>query len=101
MTVLIQLLQSAVIFGTVILFGAVGEIVSEKGGSLNLGVPGIMFLGGIAGLTSVFFYEMLSPNPIGIVCLLIAVAASFVASAPAAAGRSGLFLDMAAHQTGL
>ncbi len=81
MTVLIQLLQSAVIFGTVILFGAVGEIVSEKGGSLNLGVPGIMFLGGIAGLTSVFFYEMYAPNPVGIVCLLIALCASFVFSA--------------------
>ena len=45
-----QLLQSAIIFGTVILFGALGEILTEKSGSLNLGVPGIMYLGGIAGL---------------------------------------------------
>ena len=32
MTVLIQLLQSAVIFGTVILFGAVGEIMRVEHG---------------------------------------------------------------------
>ena len=31
------LLHSAVIFGTVILFGAMGEILTEKGGNLNLG----------------------------------------------------------------
>ena len=46
----IQLLQSAVCFGTVIMFGAIGEILTEKSGNLNLGVPGIMYLGGIAGL---------------------------------------------------
>ena len=45
-------------FGTVILFGAVGEILTEKSGNLNLGVPGIMYLGGIAGLGGAFYYEM-------------------------------------------
>ena len=48
------LLHSAIIFGTVILFGALGEIMTEKGGNLNLGVPGIMNLGGIAGLCATF-----------------------------------------------
>ena len=38
------LLHSAVIFGTVIMFGAMGEILAEKAGNLNLGVPGIMYL---------------------------------------------------------
>ena len=41
-TQLVQLLQSAVVFGTVILFGAMGEILTEKSGNLNLGVPGVM-----------------------------------------------------------
>ena len=40
--VIIQLLQSAVCFGTVIMYGALGEILTEKTGNLNLGVPGIM-----------------------------------------------------------
>ena len=60
---MIQLLQSAIVFGTVILFGALGEILTEKSGSLNLGVPGIMYLGGIAGLASAFAYESSTPDP--------------------------------------
>lgn len=51
------LLHSAIIFGTVIMFGALGEIITEKSGNLNLGVPGIMYFGGIAGLASTFLYE--------------------------------------------
>ncbi len=66
MTQLISLIQAAVVFGTVILFGAVGEILAEKSGNLNLGVPGIMYLGGIAGLATAFFYEnlRLTPQPV-------------------------------------
>ena len=37
---IVQLIQSAIQFGTVILFGAMGEILTEKSGNLNLGVPG-------------------------------------------------------------
>ena len=44
-----QLLQSAIIFGTVILFGALGEILTEKSGSLNLGVEGTMAVGAMFG----------------------------------------------------
>ena len=40
--------QSAVTFGTVILFGALGELITEGSGNLNLGTPGVMYLGGIA-----------------------------------------------------
>ena len=52
---IVQLIQSAIQFGTVILFGAMGEILTEKSGNLNLGVPGIMYLGGIARLAASFF----------------------------------------------
>ena len=58
---IVQLIQSAIQFGTVILFGAMGEILTEKSGNLNLGVPGIMYLGGIAGLAASFFYEFNNP----------------------------------------
>ena len=54
---MINLFMSAIVFGTVILFGALGEIITEKSGNLNLGVPGIMYLGGIAGLAAAFAYE--------------------------------------------
>ena len=42
MTKLISLIQAAIWFGTVIMYGASGEILTEKSGNLNLGVPGIM-----------------------------------------------------------
>ena len=80
------LLHSAVIFGTVILFGAMGEILTEKGGNLNLGVPGIMYLGGIAGLCATFAYENVycvragvSPNIA--VCVILCLLATFLAAA--------------------
>ena len=69
----ISLWQAAVTFGTVILFGALGEILTEKSGSLNLGVPGIMYLGGIAGLASAFAYESSTPDPNPLVCLLLSL----------------------------
>ena len=53
----ISLFQAAVFFGTVIMFGCVGEIITEKAGNLNLGVPGIMYLGGISSLVAVFLYD--------------------------------------------
>ena len=54
---MIQLLTSAIAFGTVILFGALGEILIERSGHLNLGIPGIMYLGAIGGLIASFMYE--------------------------------------------
>ena len=53
---MINLFISAIAYGTVILYGSLGEILTEKSGNLNLGVPGIMYLGGIAGLASAFAY---------------------------------------------
>ena len=80
MTQLISLIQAAVAFGTVILFGAVGEILAEKSGNLNLGVPGVMYLGGIAGLVAAFFYERSAANPNGLVALLVTFGACFLAA---------------------
>ncbi len=77
----ITLFQAAVAFGTVILFGCVGEILTERAGNLNLGVPGIMYLGGIASLASVFIYEGSTDSPSGIVCVIIAMVSAFIASA--------------------
>ena len=36
-------IQKAIGQGVAILFGATGEIVTEKSGNLNLGIPGIMY----------------------------------------------------------
>ena len=81
-----DLLHSAIVFGTVIMFGALGEIITEKYGNLNLGVPGIMYFGGIAGLTSTFMYENVycvnaGIEPSAALCVIMCLVASFLASA--------------------
>ncbi|MCI6569018.1 MAG: ABC transporter permease [Dysosmobacter sp.] len=100
---LFQLLQSAVVFGTVIMFGALGEILTEKSGNLNLGVPGIMYLGGIAGLAASFFYEFNNPDPNRWVCLIISFIAAFIAAALGGLLYSFLTITLRANQnvTGL
>ena len=99
----IQLLQSAVCFGTVIMFGAIGEILTEKSGNLNLGVPGIMYLGGSAGLAASFFYEFNNPAPSPIICLILSLVAAFLASALGGLLYSFLTITLRANQnvTGL
>ena len=47
----------AVMQGIPLLFGSTGEILTEKSGNLNLGIPGIMYVGGISGVIGSFFYE--------------------------------------------
>ena len=54
---LIAWIMRAIPFGTIIMYGALGETVTEKSGNLNLGVPGIMYLGGFAGFASAWAYE--------------------------------------------
>ena len=57
MNTLIALLAAAGSFGTVLMFGTLGEILTEKSGSLNLGVEGIMYMGGAFGLAGAYAYE--------------------------------------------
>ena len=54
MSVLTIFIQKAIVQGICILYGALGEIMTEKSGNLNLGIPGIMYMGGIAGLMGAF-----------------------------------------------
>jgi len=77
----ISLFQAAVVFGTVIMFGCVGETCTEKAGILNLGVPGIMYLGGISSLAGAFFYESSTEDPNQFICLLISFVCAFAAAA--------------------
>ena len=51
----------AVMQGIPLLFGSTGEILTEKSGNLNLGIPGIMYVGGISGVIGAFFYEQSIP----------------------------------------
>lgn len=49
MNTIINFLYSSIRVGTPLLFGTTGEIISERSGSLNLGVEGMMAMGAIGG----------------------------------------------------
>lgn len=53
----VTFLQRAVMQGIPLLYGSTGEIITEKSGNLNLGIPGIMYIGGISGVIGAFLYE--------------------------------------------
>ncbi len=57
-------LVSAISIATVLLYGCVGEIITEKAGHLNLGIPGIMCMGCAGGCFGVSLYmgSLTSPS---------------------------------------
>ena len=49
-TVFVGFLARAIKFATVFIFGSTGETITEKSGHLNMGLPGIMYLGALGGI---------------------------------------------------
>lgn len=80
MTLLLTFLVAAIGQAVPLLFGATGEIITEKSGNLNLGIPGIMYMGGISGLMGAFLYENNTDDPSKVVGVLIAILCSLIAS---------------------
>ena len=103
MSIFIAWFSRAIMFGTVIMFGSMGEIITEKSGNLNLGVPGIMYLGGFAGFVSSFYYGNYAENKNAFVCILIACVSSFMFAALGGLVYSFLTITLRANQnvTGL
>ncbi|MDO4176903.1 MAG: ABC transporter permease [Bacillota bacterium] len=54
---LVAFIPRAILQGIPLLFGCVGETLSEKAGSLNLGIPGVMYVGAMCGVIGGFLYE--------------------------------------------
>ena len=98
------LLMAAVLNGTPLLFGTVGEILSEKSGNLNLGVEGMMYMGGALGLAGAFYYEQLAGDAAsGVMAVLLATLFAFLGGAIGALIYSFLTITLRANQnvTGL
>ena len=49
MNVWLDFLITSIAFGATFVYGSTGEILTEKAGHLNLGIPGIMCMGGAGG----------------------------------------------------
>lgn len=54
---ILRFLPRAVSQGIPLMYGSVGETITEKSGNLNLGTAGIMYVGGICGVIGAFILE--------------------------------------------
>ncbi len=52
-SILVVVLTSAVVYGTPLLYAALGELIAERSGVLNLGVEGMMLMGAVLGFWAV------------------------------------------------
>ena len=48
-TLIISILAASITAGTPILFAALGELIAERSGIMNLGVDGMMLVGAVTG----------------------------------------------------
>ncbi|MFV0527280.1 MAG: ABC transporter permease [Lachnospiraceae bacterium] len=107
MNVLSNIFFAAVLAGTPLLLGTLGEILTEKSGNLNLGVEGMMFMGAIAGLIAPYYYEQAvvaaGHEPSKLLAVIISAAAAFVVAALGALIYAFLTITLHANQnvTGL
>ncbi len=97
------IINKAIIQGIPLLFGSTGEIITEKSGNLNLGIPGIMYVGGSAGVIGAYIYEKSVETPQAFWCILIPLLSSILGSLIAALIYSFLTITLRANQnvTGL
>jgi ABC-type uncharacterized transport system permease subunit len=69
----VTVLAQAVTYGTPILFAALGELLAERSGVLNLGVEGMMLVGAVMG----FWALQRAPGPEWLVLVLAVACAAF------------------------
>ena len=57
----VSFIPRAVVQGVPLMLGSTGETLTQKSGNLNLGLPGVMYVGAISGVIGAFFYEQSTP----------------------------------------
>lgn len=100
---IVNLINAAVLAGAPLLFGTLGEILTEKSGNLNLGVEGMMFMGAVSGLASSMFAEKIFASGAALPIALFAILGAFLFGALGALVYSFLTVTLRANQnvTGL
>ena len=76
-------LPRAIIQSIPLLYGSTGETLTEKSGNLNLGIPGIMYVGAISGVVGSYLYETSLPSKAdfsGLAAVMISVSACLLGS---------------------
>ena len=106
MSTFVLLLSSAISFSAIFLYGCVGEIITEKSGHLNLGIPCIMCSGTAGGCLGVALYMGALKNPDSpsyIMLILIGVLMAFLVAAAVGAiyGVLTVYLKCNQNITGL
>jgi len=101
MNMFLDYLLTAIPLGMTFLYGCVGEILTEKSGHLNLGIPGIMCMGGACGCLAL--HHMHGTSLPSALILILAVLAAFAGGALMGLIYSFLTVSLKANQnvTGL
>lgn len=100
---IVELIVRAIMQGTPLLFGSTGEILTEKSGNLNLGIPGIMYIGAISGVIGGFFYQNSTSKVVTVLAIIIPLLSSLAGSLIASLIYGFLTITLRANQnvTGL
>lgn len=78
---LVAFIPRAIQQGIPLLFGSTGETITEKSGNLNLGIPGVMYVGGICGVIGSFKYETAAGGNLnGFLAVFIPIICSLIGS---------------------
>lgn len=92
-SILVVVLASAVAYGTPLLYAALGELLSERAGVLNLGVEGMMLVGAVMG-----FWAVQHIGGGGAGALVLAVCVAALAGVVVAAIHAFLSITLRANQ---
>jgi simple sugar transport system permease protein len=92
-SIVVVVLASGVLYGTPLLYAALGELLAERAGVLNLGVEGMMLMGAVMGFWTVERVD----GPKALV-LLAAIGVAALAGAVMAAIHAFLVITLRANQ---
>src|SRR6185295_15776156 len=92
-SLVVVVIASGILFGTPLLFAALGELLAERSGVLNLGVEGMMLMGAVTGFWAVERIHAARP-----LVLAAAVGVAAVAGAALALIHAFLVITLRANQ---
>src|SRR4051794_23527062 len=92
-SVIVVVLASAVVYGTPLLYAALGELLAERSGVLNLGVEGMMLVGAVMGFWAVQHLHVASQ-----LALFLALAVAALAGGVMALIHAFLVITLRASQ---